>query len=210
MKVTKYTHSCLLIEKDGHRVLIDPGNYTTAKHKLTGLGHLNAVLYTHKHSDHLDESILPQLKSAGIAIYGNSEVAGLIGQDCQVVQSGRTFRVASLEIMPHDLPHCLLADGTAGPMNTGYIFDNKLFHSGDGVEVSDVQIQILAAPMVGPSISFYQAFELIQATQAKQFIPMHGDGYFKVDVREFEDKANRNGLLSAKVLALQDGQSIEL
>lgn len=37
MKVTKYPQSCLLIEKDGHRIVIDPGNVFTASYKVADL-----------------------------------------------------------------------------------------------------------------------------------------------------------------------------
>ncbi len=34
MEITKYEHACLLINKNGARLLIDPGNYTNLPAKL--------------------------------------------------------------------------------------------------------------------------------------------------------------------------------
>ena len=56
MEITKYEHACLLINKNGARLLIDPGNYTNLPAKLEGI---DIVVITHEHFDHLD---IPNLR----------------------------------------------------------------------------------------------------------------------------------------------------
>src|SRR5690625_7785240 len=58
MQITKFAHSCVLVDSDGVRVLFDPGNFTTGFEDLTGL---TAILVTHQHPDHLDLDRLPAL-----------------------------------------------------------------------------------------------------------------------------------------------------
>jgi L-ascorbate metabolism protein UlaG (beta-lactamase superfamily) len=54
MKITKYPQSCLLLEKNGQRIVIDPGKFFAEKYSFAELGEISAVLYTHRHGDHLD------------------------------------------------------------------------------------------------------------------------------------------------------------
>ena len=51
MQLTHLGHSAVLVQTDGARILIDPGNFSDAWHGLTDL---DAVLVTHRHPDHLE------------------------------------------------------------------------------------------------------------------------------------------------------------
>lgn len=55
MKLTKYTHACVRLEKDGNVLVIDPGIYSESKEALEGA---QAVLVTHEHPDHIDQAVL--------------------------------------------------------------------------------------------------------------------------------------------------------
>jgi L-ascorbate metabolism protein UlaG (beta-lactamase superfamily) len=61
MKVTKYAHSCLLIEEEGAKVLTDLGSWNPEVPEITGL---DAILITHEHADHFDVEKLNTLLSA--------------------------------------------------------------------------------------------------------------------------------------------------
>ena len=58
MRLTKFGHSCLLVEEQGARMLLDPGTLSDGFEELQGL---TAILYTHQHADHLDPARLPGL-----------------------------------------------------------------------------------------------------------------------------------------------------
>jgi L-ascorbate metabolism protein UlaG (beta-lactamase superfamily) len=156
MKVTKYPQSCLLLEKAAKRIVIDPGNFFAAKYEVDELGEIAAVLYTHQHPDHYDAGLAKVFKDRGIALYGNQAVCSLIPGACRLA-NGAGFTVAGFEILPHDLPHCVLADGSDGPPNTGYIVEGNFFHPGDGIETTGVRVDHLAVAIAGPSISLREA-----------------------------------------------------
>ena len=61
MQITHLGHSCVLLETAGQRILVDPGDFSTA---WRGLTDLDAVLVTHQHPDHADPTELPKLLAA--------------------------------------------------------------------------------------------------------------------------------------------------
>lgn len=207
MKVTKYPQSCLLLKKDGKRIVIDPGNFFAAKYGMAELGNVAAVLYTHQHPDHYDPSLAEQFQSVDIPLYGNAAVAGLIGPEANLISHGQRFEIAGFSIRAHDLPHCLLADGSAGPPNTGYIIDGTFLHPGDGIKTEGLEIEALALPIAGPSISLYHAAEFARSLGAKKIIPMH---YDNIDLFPGNPHGFARVFPQAEVIVLENGQSVEL
>lgn len=203
MRITKYPQSCLVVEREG-RIVIDPGNITLDAFGVEDLGHLDAVLYTHRHPDHYDERHVADFIERGAAIYGNADVAGLIGDGTNQVEDGETIEVAGFTITPRDLAHVELVDGSPGPPNTGYLIDDRLFHPGDGIELPGLRAQHLALPIVGPSISFRDAYVFTEATGAETVIPVHYD-MFTADPHLFDRFCD-----IAEVVVLDHGESVEL
>lgn len=212
MKVTKYPQSCLLIEKDNHRIVIDPGNVFTAKYKVADLGKIDAVLYTHQHADHFDESIVGEFTEAGVKIFGNEDVTALVGEAATTVHSGEVFEVAGFNVLPHDLPHCKMVDGSDGPPNTGFIIDGTFFHAGDGTEISGVSVHDLAVPIAGPDVTMRDAADLAISVGAKRVIPMHYDNhnFFPGSPQGFATATKEWFKMPFEVIVLEDGQSVEL
>ena len=67
MRLTKFGHSCLLVEESGARVLLDPGSFSDGFEALEGL---TAVCLTHQHPDHLDAERLRRVldRSPGVRV----------------------------------------------------------------------------------------------------------------------------------------------
>ena len=206
MKVTKYPQSCLLLEKDGRRIVIDPGNFFAAKYSVAELGTLEAVLYTHQHGDHYDASVAEEFKSQGIPLYGNLAVAELIGAGSTVVTHRDSFIAGGFDITPHDLPH-FAKPGVVMPPNTGYIIDGNFFHPGDGIKTEGVQVNDFAAPIGGP-FEYQVIKDFALSLQAKRIIPIHftNVAMYPCDTTDFARVVGN----SAEVIVLADGQSVEL
>lgn len=205
MRVTKYPQSCLVVENDaGGRLLVDPGDFAMDAYTIDDFGHIDAVLYTHRHPDHFDERHVDALLERGITLHGNEDVAGLIGDEAQVVHDGEPFEAAGSSITPRDLPHVELVDGSPGPPNTGYVIDEQLFHPGDGISLPGLSIERLALPIAGPSISFRRAHRFIEEIGASKVVPMHFD-MFCADPELFDSFCE-----IAEVVILEPGESAEL
>ena len=207
MTVTKYPQSCLLLEKAGKRIVIDPGSFFAAQFTVSDFGQIEAVLYTHQHPDHYDAALARLFLAAGLPLYGNADVAALIGPEANPVSHGQKFEAAGFNIQAHDLPHCLLADGSAGPPNTGYIVDGMFFHPGDGIETEALEVASMALPIAGPSISLYRAAMFARQLGAKKVIPMH---YDNVDLFPGNPHGFARVFPEAEVIVLDNGQSVDL
>ena len=51
VRLTKYGHACVRLEKDGRSIVIDPGALAPQAEALAGV---EAVLVTHEHFDHFE------------------------------------------------------------------------------------------------------------------------------------------------------------
>ncbi|HSW79054.1 MAG TPA: MBL fold metallo-hydrolase [Candidatus Babeliales bacterium] len=174
MKVTRFTQSCLLIEEQGSKILIDPS--ADEKDSLDAFGQLDAVLYTHEHHDHFDAELAKTFVEQAIApVYANASTAKLIEASKTVVEDGQELKIGNFTIKAIGLPHCKMPNGSAGPQNTGYLINGNLFHPGDGVELDGLKVDNLALPITGPDVSMKDAFAFAKKVQAKVAIPIHYD-----------------------------------
>ena len=173
MKVTRYYQSCLLIEDGSARVLVDPSGQEAGR--FDDFGKLDAVIYTHEHADHFDAELADKFMSAKVPVYTNASTAGQMKIQPIIVSDGQEFDIAGLKIKAIELPHCLMVDGSAGPQNTGYLFNSKLFDPGDGKELAGLSVEVLAAPIQGPDISFKDTFDFAKQLGANKLIPIHYD-----------------------------------
>ena len=66
MKLTKFVHSCVLVEHEGKTVLFDPGvfSWNSGLIKVDSLPSLDAIVVSHKHADHCGEAFTRALVEA--------------------------------------------------------------------------------------------------------------------------------------------------
>lgn len=209
MKVTKFPQSCLLIEHENHKIVIDPGLQFLDSHTVDELKGVEAVLYTHQHSDHYEPKIAEALLAEGVQVFANEATAQLIGADrVTVVSHGQSFSAGGFEVVARELPHCLLPDGSAGPQNTGYVVNDVFFHPGDGKELAGLHVPNLALPITGPDISILDAINFAKQVGAKVAIPIHFTA-IPADPHVFAEYAEK-GNAGFEVRVLADGETTEI
>lgn len=210
MKVTKYPQSCLIIEQQGKRIVIDPGALVSGKFKAQDLLPLDAILITHEHEDHADPELIRSLTADGdIPVITNQSTKSLLGDlVTKVVTNNEDFEVAGMKVQARELPHCLMVDGSAGPQNTGYVVDGVFFHAGDGIKIDNLQVQSAAIPIAGPDISARDVFDFIKQLRCTTVIPIHYD-YFREDP-DLLAGIGEGAMPDVKFVVLGDGQSAEL
>lgn len=206
MWVTKFPQSCLLFDKPGGgRVLVDPGGPATARFSIEDFGRVDAVLCTHRHPDHLDVRALAALAERGATLHGNSDVAAAAeGLDVVEVRDSERLEVAGFDVLPLDLDHMPMVDGSPGPPNTGFLLDSSCFHPGDGITLPGLRASTLAVPIAGPSASLRDAYRFVEEVGAARAIPVHYD-VFPEDPRQLEARCD-----IAEIIVLADGERVEL
>ena len=206
MKVTKYPQSCLALEKESKRLIIDPGSFVAAKYSAADLPTADAILLTHEHQDHADPELLRSLARGGIPIIGNQSTADTLNNIVtQIVQDGEQFEVAGFQITARELPHCLMTDGSEGPQNTGFVIDGAFFHPGDGDAIENLRVTTLAAPIAGPDISPRDVLAFIKQVQCTKVVPIHYD-YFPNDPYFVAERV-KSQLPDVEFVVLGNGES---
>jgi L-ascorbate metabolism protein UlaG (beta-lactamase superfamily) len=205
MRLTKYPQSCVVIEGADGRVLIDPGDVAMDAYRFDDFGTIDAVLFTHRHVDHFDPRAVDAIADRDVPVYANADVCGLIDDaETTTVVDGKAFRAAGFDILPVDLPHVTMVNGSAGPPNTGFVFDDRLLHPGDSMHVDGIRVDALAVPIAGPSVSFRDAYVAVESTGSAVVIPIHYDK-FLANPRQFAHFCD-----IASVIVLDHGESANL
>jgi L-ascorbate metabolism protein UlaG (beta-lactamase superfamily) len=151
MELTKFGHACVRLEKDGCRLVIDPGGLSDPR----ALDGADAVLVTHEHFDHFSEEALRRAAAAspGLRIWTNSSVAGrLDGLGAQIATTGDgdAFTAAGFDIRVHGAWHAVIHPDVPRIPNIGFLVDETLFHPGDALTVPDGPIDTLLLPVHAP------------------------------------------------------------
>lgn len=205
MRIVKYPQSCVVIEHDdGGRLLVDPGDVAMDVVDWSTFGAVDAVLFTHRHPDHCDARAVDHIGDAGVTVYANADVRSLLDVEAVEVTGGERFTAAGVDVLPLDLPHVPMVDGSAGPPNTGYVFDGRLLHPGDAVTPDAATVPALLVPIVGPSVSFRDAYRMIEGTGARRAVPVHYDT-FRADPEQFAGFCD-----IATVTVLEVGESVDV
>lgn len=186
MKITKYIHSCLLLEKDNDKILFDPGlfSFVEGKVKPSQFQDLTAIVITHNHPDHIDNESLRQIieNNPNAVVIANGEIqAKLAEKDIKIEKFEiGTRQIGSFNVEAVDAPHeKLLADEI--PQNTAYIVDEVFLHPGDSLSenmYAKKNTRVLALPLMAPWETELQTFEFAKKMSPQQVVPIH-DGYAK-------------------------------
>lgn len=171
MKITRYVHSCLLIEDAGLQILVDPGVYSWESGLLQpgALPKVAEVVITHEHPDHCHIPFIEALQSANpeLVCRTNAEVAKGLHQ----AGLGGISTDNSQHVQFFDAPHESMPMGQP-PLNRGVHVLGRLTHPGDSFRFEATK-DILALPITAPWGSMAQAVELALVLQPKHIIPVH-------------------------------------
>ncbi|QHC33049.1 MBL fold metallo-hydrolase [Streptomyces sp. HF10] len=151
MELTKFGHACVRLEKDGRRLVIDPGGLTDPR----ALEDADAVLVTHEHFDHFSEEVLRRAAAArpGLRIWTDSSVAKRLdglGTRVTATGDGDAFSVAGFDITVHGAWHAVIHPDVPRIPNVGFLVDGALFHPGDALTVPGAPVGTLLLPVHAP------------------------------------------------------------
>jgi L-ascorbate metabolism protein UlaG (beta-lactamase superfamily) len=172
MRITRYGHSCLLVEDGGARLLLDPGVFSQGFEDLRGL---TGVLVTHQHADHLDPGRLrPLLEANPEAVLhcdsGSVEQLGdlphTVVAEGDVLDLGARVRVVGAQ-------HAVIHEDIPRIPNVGYLVSERFFTPGDAMTVPDADVELLGLPTAAPWLKQSEAVQLLRSVRPAQAFPVH-------------------------------------
>jgi L-ascorbate metabolism protein UlaG (beta-lactamase superfamily) len=179
VRLTRYGHSCLLVEAAGARILVDPGGFSHGFEELTGL---DAVLVTHQHPDHLDVERLPLLLEAneGANLVAEPEVAAQLresGFEVTPLHPGESISLAGATVTGAGGVHAEIHADIPLVGNVGMLVaadgEPTLFHPGDSYGATPDGVDVLALPITAPWARVAMAVDFARAVGAARVVPIH-------------------------------------
>ncbi len=171
MDLTRFGHSCVLVEDGGGRVLLDPGTFSSG---FESLRDLTAVLITHQHADHLDAPRVAALLEANpdAALYLDAGSAEQVDLPHTVVEAGSRFDVGT-SIQVFGSQHAVIHPDIPMVPNVGYLVGGRFFTPGDAFTVPDADVEVLGVPVAAPWQKLSEAVDYLRAVSPGRAFPVH-------------------------------------
>jgi L-ascorbate metabolism protein UlaG (beta-lactamase superfamily) len=174
MRITKFGHACVRLDIDGTAVVIDPGVFTDP----AALEGADAVLITHEHADHFEETRLRAALDAhpGLRVWTNSAVAAQLDAPAgrvTVVGEGDVFDIGGLEVSVHGEWHAVIHPEIPRVKNIGFLFDGRLFHPGDAFTVPPLPVDTLLLPIAAPWSKVSETIDYVREVRPRLAVPVH-------------------------------------
>lgn len=168
MKITKFVHSCLLVETPERVALFDPGTYSEPALDVSKIDRLDDIFITHEHADHCSIDLIKQLveKFPDVRITSTPDVVAQLAKENIKASDQAPEGVAFFEA-----PHESVAPNPT-PQNIGIHYLDKLSDPGDSHSFNETKT-ILALPITAPWGTSDRALELVLELKPKYVLPIH-------------------------------------
>ena len=200
MKLTKYTHACVRLEKDGKVLVLDPGTFSETDEALAGA---HAVLITHEHGDHVDVPVMVKALGAAssLAVFAPAGVAAHLREEApdaaariHTVEPGSTFVAAGFSVRSFGGQHALIHPQIPVVANIGYLVDGNVYHPGDSFIVPDgLSVQTLLVPIHAPWNKAAEVVDFVISVRAPQAFQIHDGLLNETGLKMVEGHVTRLG-----------------
>jgi L-ascorbate metabolism protein UlaG (beta-lactamase superfamily) len=213
MRLTKFGHSCLLVEEQAARVLLDPG---TLSHGFEELQGLTAILYTHQHVDHLDAGRLAGLLDRNptvrvVSDEGSAKPLSEAGAEVEVVHDGDEPDIGGVAVRVVGRDHATIHPDVPVVPNVGYLVGGRLFHPGDAFTLPGQATEVLAVPAGAPWQKASESVDYLREVAPMVGVPVHEQTLSAVGISLWYGLLEQLGARERTTLrVMDDGSPVEL
>lgn len=171
MKITKYEHSGLVIEKDGKVLVFDPVEFNE---KLPEFTNVAAVVITHKHGDHCQPAVIEKIMAAnpGAELITSRQTTETLPNASAVV-AGDTRDVAGFQLAFFGRDHAAIIPGQVPCDNIGIVVDGLMANPGDSFDLPATPVKVLFAPIASPWNKVAETIDFVKGARPEVVIPIH-------------------------------------
>ncbi len=173
MKLTKYEHATMVLEEQGSKFIIDPGEFAD----LPDLSEVVGVYVSHLHPDHMSaENISKIIQTNPKAILFTSEE---VQKQLEAVKCERRNVVGYEEVecapfLLHSFgyEHAAIYGGSPCE-NAGIMLNNSFYYPGDSFTVPELPVKLLALPASAPWMKVSEAINFMKDVKPQIVVPVH-------------------------------------
>ncbi len=223
MKITKYNQSCMIVETNNKRILIDPGIFGYNEEILNQeWTNIDIILVTHKHADHCNKEAIDSIIIRDNAkLYITKEIQDTYNfEKMNVIKEGDIIEFQEIKIEVVHAIHGYLTgmrERNAEVLeNVGYIINdgkNKFYTTSDTINFyNQIKCDIIAMPFNGNGLTMglIDGIEFIKAINPKLVLPIHMEHpnpEMNPDIEKLKSRLKEKGIEN-KILKLKE--SIEI
>lgn len=178
MKITKYVHSCIIVETPDRTAIFDPGSMSEQALDISKLDHLDDIFITHEHGDHFSLSLVQKLvaKFPEVRITAPKPVVQQL-----IAVSITASDQAPSGVIFFDSPHEPGEPLFSRPEQLGFHYLDTFTHPGDSHSFHETKA-ILALPITAPWGTSVKALNLALELKPKYVLPIH-DWHWRDEAR---------------------------
>jgi L-ascorbate metabolism protein UlaG (beta-lactamase superfamily) len=175
MELTKKSHACVRLEREGRTLVIDPGGFTEPD----AVAGVDAILVTHEHADHFSEDRLragleanPAAELWTLSSVADAMSAAFPGR-VHTVGHGDSFTAAGFDVQVHGELHAVIHPDIPRITNIGFLIDRAVFHPGDALTLPGHAVDTLLLPVQAPWSKISEVIDYVREVRPRRSVDVH-------------------------------------
>lgn len=181
MQITKLEHACMILETGRHRLVIDPGGFTTP---ITDAANADGVVITHQHADHWTPEQLARIaaQSPDVEVFTTAATAAEIADaeieglgDVHIVTPGDSVQTGNFALEFFGGDHAEIHTSIPRIDNIGVVVNGVFGYPGDSYALPShpEALTTLAVAANAPWMRLADSMDYVAMVRPKTVIGVH-------------------------------------